>query len=183
LILFLHIHINFSYFIFIFNIKCHVSIFVSERFIELIKDKYPKLTKILRCFDPRKSVEKTKYNQIQYHPYGIIVYIDDKKTALDYTKLIDIYNTDDISDVQYEIVITMSECKSRIININKTFQLLEVITENKRFVTKDNKTIEYYPAKIINANNKIFNDMINKKKEYLFGTIVDQNEYEEIEFA
>jgi hypothetical protein len=37
--------------------------------------------------------------------------------------------------------------------------------------------------KIINANNKIFNDIINKKKEYLFGSTVDQNEYEEIEFA
>jgi hypothetical protein len=158
--------------------------FCIGRFIELLKEKYPKVTKILICFDPRKSVEKTKYNQIQYHPYGIIVYIDDKKIALDYTKLIDICNTDDISDVQYEIVITMSECKFRIININKTFQLLEVITDIKRFVTKDNgKTIEYYPAKIINANNKIFNDMVNKKKEYLFGTTVDQNEYEEIEFA
>jgi hypothetical protein len=68
----------------------------------------------------------------------------------------------------------MSECKSRIININKTFQLLEVITEKTRFVTKDSKIIEYYPAKIINANNKIFNDMVNKKKEYLFGSTVDQ---------
>jgi hypothetical protein len=77
----------------------------------------------------------------------------------------------------------MSEGKSRIISINKTFQLLEVITEIKRFITKDNKTIEYYPAKIINANNKIFNDMINKKKEYLLGSTVDQNEFEEIEFA
>jgi hypothetical protein len=96
--------------------------FCIGRFIELIKDKYPKTTKILICFDPRKSTEKTKYNQIQYHPYGIIVYTDDKKTASDYTKLIDICNTDDVSDVQYEIVITMSECKSRIININKTFQ-------------------------------------------------------------
>jgi hypothetical protein len=55
----------------------------------------------------------------------------------------------------------MSECKSRIININKTFQLLEVIIDFKRFVTKDNKTIEYYPATIINANNKIFNEIIN----------------------
>jgi hypothetical protein len=77
----------------------------------------------------------------------------------------------------------MSECKSRIININKTFQLLEVITDIKRFVTKDNKAIEYYSAKIINAINKIFNDMVNKKKEYLFGSTVDQNEFEEIEFA
>jgi hypothetical protein len=76
----------------------------------------------------------------------------------------------------------MSECKSWIINTNKTFQLLEVITEIKRFIPKDNKTIDYYPAKIINANNKIFNDMINKKKEYLFGSTVDKNEYEEIEF-
>jgi hypothetical protein len=68
-------------------------------------------------------------------------------------------------------------------NINKTFQLLEVMTDRKRFITKDNKTIEYYPVKIINANNKIFNDILNKKKEYLFGSTVDQNEYEEIEFA
>jgi adenine C2-methylase RlmN of 23S rRNA A2503 and tRNA A37 len=77
----------------------------------------------------------------------------------------------------------MSEGKSKIISINKTFQLLEVITEIKRFVTKDNKTIEYYLAKIINSNNKIFNDMINKKKEYLLGSTVDQNEFDEIEFA
>jgi hypothetical protein len=120
--------------------------FCIGRFIELIKDKYPKTTKILICFDPRKSTEKPKYNQIQYHPYGIIVYTDYKKTALDYTKLTDIYNTDDINginlDVQYEIVITMSEGQSRIICINKTFQLLEVITEIKRFITKDNKTIQ-----------------------------------------
>jgi hypothetical protein len=88
-----------------------------------------------------------------------------------------------ILDVQYEIVITMSEGKSRIISINKTFQLLEVITEMIRFITKDNKTIEYYPGKIINANNKIFNDMINKKKEYLLGSTVDQNDFEEIEFT
>jgi hypothetical protein len=126
---------------------------------------------------------KTKYNKIHYHPYGVIVYTDDKKAALDNTKLIDICNTDDISDVQYEILITMSECKSRIINMNKTFPLLEVITDIKRFIAKDNKTIDYYPSKIIKTNNKIFNDMINNKKEYLFGSTVDQNEYEEIKFA
>jgi hypothetical protein len=125
----------------------------------------------------RQSI--TRYNTI----YRVIIYTDDKKTALDYTKLIDVCNTDDISDVQYEIVITIPECKSRISNMNKTFQLLEVITEIKRFITKDNKTIDYYPAKIINANNKIFNDMINKKKEYLFGSTTDQNDNEEIEFA
>jgi hypothetical protein len=77
----------------------------------------------------------------------------------------------------------MSECKSRIININKIFQLLEVTTELRSFTTKDKKTIEYSPAKVINANNKIFNDIINKKKEYLFGSTAYMNEYEEIEFA
>jgi hypothetical protein len=81
--------------------------FCFGRFMELIKDKYLRVSKILICFDPRKSFEKTKYNQIQYHPYGDIIYIDDKKSALDYTKLIDICNTDDILDVQYEIVISM----------------------------------------------------------------------------
>jgi hypothetical protein len=63
----------------------------------MIKDKYPKVSKILICFDPRKSREKTKYNQIQYHPDGVIIYNDDKKSALDYTKQIDICNTDDIT--------------------------------------------------------------------------------------
>jgi hypothetical protein len=121
----------------------------------LIKVKYSNCYKILICFDPRKSSEKTKYNQIQYPLYGIILHIDDKKSALDYTKLIDIYNTDHISDVQYEIVITMSECKSMIINTNKTFQVQEVTPELRSFTTKDQKIIEYYPTKVINANNKI----------------------------
>jgi hypothetical protein len=143
---------------------------------------YPKVSIILICFDPRKSIEKTKYNQIQYHPYRIILYMDDKKSELAYIKLIDICTTDDASNFQYEIVITMSECKFRIINISKTFQLLEVTPELRSFTTKDKKTIEYYPSKVINANNKIFTDMINKKKEYLFRSTADQNDYKEIEF-
>jgi hypothetical protein len=125
-----------------------IKIFLPWNFIELINHKYPKISKILICFDPRKSVTKIKYHQIQYHPYGVILNIDDKKSALNYTKLLDICNTDDASDVQLEIVITMTECKSRIININKTFQLLEVTPELRNFITKDNKTIEYYPAKV-----------------------------------
>jgi hypothetical protein len=149
--------------------------FCLGRFIEMNKDKYPKVSKILICFDHHKSIEKTKYNQIQYHPYEAIIHTDYNKSALNYTKLIDIWYTDYISDVQYEIVITMSECKSRIININKTFRLLEVIPEMKKVRTKDNKTIEYYSSKVINANNKIFTDLINKKMEYLFGSIADQN--------
>jgi hypothetical protein len=157
--------------------------FCIGRFIELIKDKYSGVYKILICFDPRNTFKKTKYNQIQYHPYGVILHIDNKKSALDFTKLIDICNTDDASDIQYEIVITMSECKPRIIKINKTYQLLEVRTKLRNFTTKDKKTTEYYPAKVINAYNKIFSDMLNKKKDYLFGLIADQNEYEEIVFA
>jgi hypothetical protein len=76
-----------------------------------------------------------------------------------------------------KLKITMSECKSRRININKTFQLLEVTPELRYFTTKDNKTIEYYPSNVINANNKIFTDMINKKKEYLFESTAENNEY------
>jgi hypothetical protein len=138
-------------FIFIFKFIFHIlflifvissKYFCLRRFIELIKDKYPKVSQILRCFDPRKSVEKTKYNQIQYYPYWVIIYIDDKKSALDYIKRIDICNIDDISDIQYEIVITMSECKSRVININKAFQILAVLPEMRQFITKDNKSIE-----------------------------------------
>jgi hypothetical protein len=101
--------------------------FCIGQFIELIKHKYPKLSKILICFDHRKSVKETKYNQIQSHPFKFIIHTDDKKTVLDYINLINICNTDDISDVQYQIVITMSECKSRITNINKTFQLQRII--------------------------------------------------------
>jgi phage pi2 protein 07 len=89
--------------------------------------------------------------------------------------MINISITDDLSDVQYQIVITMSECKYKIININKTFHLLEIIPERTKFMTKDNKGIEYYPSKVINANNKRVNDMINKEREYLFGSTVDQN--------
>jgi hypothetical protein len=109
--------------------------------------------------------------------------IEDKKSALDYIKPIDIYNTNDATIFQNKIVIIMPECKSRIININKTFSLLEVTPEMRKFLTKDNKSFEYYQSKVINANNKIFNDMINKKIEYIFGSTADQNEFEEIEFV
>jgi hypothetical protein len=53
----------------------------------------------------------------------------------------------------------------------------------RKFMTKDNKIIEYYPSKVINAYNKIFTDTINQKNEYLFGSASNQNEYEEIEFS
>jgi hypothetical protein len=134
----------------------------------LIKDKYPKVTKILICFDPKKSIEKTKYNQIQYYPYGMIVYTDDKKSALDYTKLIDICNTDDISDVQYEIVITMSEYKSRIINSNKTFQFQYVHWKWENLSQKRIRVLTKIPPRllilIIRYSQKRF---IRKKNIYL----------------
>jgi hypothetical protein len=76
----------------------------------------------------------------------------------------------------------MLECKSRISDINKTLQLQEVTPEIRKFMTRDKKTIVYYSGKVINVNNKILTDMINKKKKYLFGSTADQNEYEEIEF-
>jgi hypothetical protein len=48
--------------------------------------------------------------------------------------------------------------------MNKTFQLLEVMADIKWYITKINKTIEYFPSKVIKANNKIFNDMIIRKR-------------------
>jgi hypothetical protein len=53
----------------------------------------------------------------------------------------------------------MSEFKSLKININKTFQLLEITLEMRKFITKDKKTIEYFPSKVIKANNKILTNM------------------------
>jgi hypothetical protein len=50
--------------------------FCLSRLIELLKIKYPKITKLIICFDPRKSLTKTKNNQIQLHPYGLIIEID-----------------------------------------------------------------------------------------------------------
>jgi hypothetical protein len=47
--------------------------FCIGKFIELLKEKYPRESKILICSDPRKSVEETKYNQLQYHSYGLIL--------------------------------------------------------------------------------------------------------------
>jgi hypothetical protein len=73
---------------------------------------------------------------------------------------------DDISDVQYKIGITISECRSQIIKIIKTIRLIEGKPKLRTFITKDNKTIEYYPTIIIDINNEIFTDMITKKKEY-----------------
>jgi hypothetical protein len=48
-------------------------------FIEIIKNKYPNITKLIICFDPRKSMEKTGYNQLKLYPYGIVIDINSKK--------------------------------------------------------------------------------------------------------
>jgi hypothetical protein len=66
---------------------------------------------------------------------------------------------------KYEIIITISEGKNKILNSLKTFQLLEIATELKTFKTKDKKVIDYFPSSIINnyCKNNIFNEMIIKK--------------------
>jgi hypothetical protein len=60
------------------------------RFIELIKERYPKIIKFKFYFDPRKSVEITKYNQLQLYPDGIVIVDNEKKRALDDLELIEI---------------------------------------------------------------------------------------------
>jgi hypothetical protein len=90
--------------------------FCITRLIEIIKIKYPKTTKLIICFDPRKSTEKTKHNQLQLHPYGIVMDIDSQKCASDYSKLVELCNSVDGCDIiendTYEIVITISEGKN-----------------------------------------------------------------------
>jgi hypothetical protein len=63
--------------------------FCLGRFIELIKERYPKITNLIICFDSRKWVEKTKHNQLQLHPFDIVI-VNGKKRALDYSKLVEI---------------------------------------------------------------------------------------------
>jgi hypothetical protein len=163
--------------------------FCLGRFIELIKERYPKTAKLIICFDPRKSVEKTKYNQLQQHPYRIVVIDAEKKHTLDYSKLLEMCGsgdeTDDTNDT-YEIVVTMSEGKSKTINTNKNFQFLDVSTDLKKFVsTKDKKVIEYFPSQIISgvSSTTLFNDMIAKKKECLSIRNVCQDDFNDIEFV
>jgi hypothetical protein len=142
--------------------------FCLGRFIELIKERYSNITKLVICFDLRKSVNKTKSNQLHLHSF-VIAIIDDKKLALDYSKLIEICggetDDDDIADT-YEIVITLSQVKNKKLNTNKNFQLLDISTDLNKFTTKDKKIIEYFPSQIINnVNNILFNSMISKKKD------------------
>jgi hypothetical protein len=124
--------------------------FCLSRFIELLKTKYLKTNKLMICFEPRKSLTKTKYNQIQLHPYGILIEMDSIISAIDYSKLINICKDDEDEiinndNTSYEIILTLSDGKNKTITINKTFQLLEVIVDMKTFTTKDTKIIEYYP--------------------------------------
>jgi hypothetical protein len=99
--------------------------------------------------------------------------IDSKKYALDDSKLVELCNNVDGCDIPendtYEIIIIISENKNKILNSKKTFQLLDIATELKKFNTKDKKVRDYFPSSIINNvnNNTIFNEMINKKKEFM----------------
>jgi hypothetical protein len=61
---------------------------------------------------------------------------------------------------------TLADGKNKILNTNRTFQLLDVINDLKTFTIKDKKIIEYFPSSIINSvSNPIFNEMVNKKKD------------------
>jgi hypothetical protein len=76
----------------------------------------------------------------------------------------------------------LSEGKNKALNTSKNFQLLDVSTDLKKFVTKDNNVIEYFPRQIIsNENSPLFNDMILKKKECLSKTAT-QDKFNDIEF-
>jgi hypothetical protein len=77
----------------------------------------------------------------------------------------------------------MSEIKSKALNTNKNFQLMDVITDLKKFAVKDKKVIEYFSSQIISIlNSTLFNDMISKKKECLSKT-VNQDDFDGIEFV
>jgi hypothetical protein len=98
-------------------------------------------------FDPRKAIEKTRDNQLQWHPYGIIIVDNEKLQALDSLKLIEICRgeTDDDTDT-HEIVIVMSEGKNKALNMNKNLPLSDVSSDLKKFITNNKKTIEYFPG-------------------------------------
>jgi hypothetical protein len=76
--------------------------------------KYPKITKLIICIDRKKLVEKKKDNQLQLYPYVIVIFDNEKKSVLDYWKLIEICGgeTDDDTNNTSEIVITISEGKN-----------------------------------------------------------------------
>jgi hypothetical protein len=59
--------------------------FCLDRYILLIKEKYHKITKFINCFDPRRSIEKTKCNQLELYPHGVIIASNEKNRAIDYS--------------------------------------------------------------------------------------------------
>jgi hypothetical protein len=68
--------------------------FYLGRFIEQIKERYPKIIKLIVCFDPRKSIEKTKYNKLQLHLNDIVIVDNEKKYAINDLKKIRIYDNE-----------------------------------------------------------------------------------------
>jgi hypothetical protein len=91
-------------------------------FIELIKERYPSITKLIICFNPIKSHEKTKSNQLQLYPNEIVIVDSEMKRELDCSKQIKICGCE--PDDTYQIVITLSEWKTEALNTNKNFQFL-----------------------------------------------------------
>jgi heterodisulfide reductase subunit A-like polyferredoxin len=79
--------------------------FCFSRFIDLIKERYPKTSKLIIYFDLRKSGEKTKFNQLQLHPCEIVIIDNEKRRALDHSKLIEICDdeTDDENTNTYRL--------------------------------------------------------------------------------
>jgi hypothetical protein len=157
--------------------------FCLGHFIEILKERYPMVTKRIICFDQRKSVEKTKDNQLQLYPYVIVVVDTQKKRIIDYSKLFEICGGEVDDDDTYKIVITLSEGKNKALRTNKNLQLLDVSPDLKIFITNAKKIIEYFSSQIIsNVNRTLLNDMILKKKGCKSKT-VNQDDFTDIEFV
>jgi hypothetical protein len=120
--------------------------FCLGRFIEIIKEIYQEITKLIICFDPRKSAEKNKVQSTSASSIWNRHYWEWKERALGCSKLLEICGCN-VDDDSYEIVATISEGKNKTLNISKNFQLLDVSTDLKNFTTKDKKMIEDFLVK------------------------------------
>jgi hypothetical protein len=77
------------------------------------------------------------------------VIVDDEKRVLDYSKLVEIYVNIDDEDDTYEIILTISDGKNKVLNTNKNFQLLDVSTDLTKFTQKDKKQLNTSLARFL----------------------------------
>jgi hypothetical protein len=127
---------------------------------------------LLIPFTAQDSGIKNKFDQYNLRPVCFIVhYSNNRKSIISFKSMLDIIKQYESGSEYDNIIINVSETKTRSVDSKKSFQILQIDSESKLYMAKDktNSAIIYFPASIINVsgNNSMIVKCLKEKEDIL----------------